>query len=390
METVTETKSNTAKSVLTIGMTLAIFLSIGGLCLIFYDFAKNGGSFPFLPCLTAGVTILLATVAIRFVKQASVSSMSNALTLFNVTEETLSSEAVTSVSDSLEDAKKEVTDTYYSAKNVQSALDDLAKLSASTDRILSSQGRAVSDMKAQLEHAGAKTDAVVSNMGNVTELVGDGAELAGRLWQTASDSLTTSESMRQSAAALQKNTDEVRNITNIILKISNQTNLLSLNASIEAARAGAAGKGFAVVAEQIRLLSEQTKEATGNITSILDTLVLQAQDVAERIEANVAVSEAQGQLIEETGEQFAKIQSVLYTVETDISKIKRQVSRITNDNTKLVDSTQNLSEAFEKTGNSASEAFLLGKEQLSSYAELAGQIEKAQDELTKLAKALEK
>lgn len=383
-----ETKNNTAKSVLTTVMTFAVFLSIAGICLIFCQFFRDGGAFPFLPCLTAGVTILLASVAIRFVKQTSASSMHNALTLFSSNDNALSAEAITSVSDTLELTKKEITDTYHAVKGVQLSLDEITKLSASADRMLSSQSRSVSDLQTQLEHTVQRTTAVVSNVEGAAALLDAGTELAKKLEQTADAALSSGEIMKQSAAALQKKTDEVRSITNIILKISNQTNLLALNASIEAARAGEAGKGFAVVAEQIRLLSEQTKGATGSITSILDTLIQQTQEVSCQIDDTTAATEAQSSFIQETAEQFTGIRSILHTVETDVAKIQKQISRVSDDTLKLTDSTGKLDAAFEETSRSASEAFLHGREQLSSYARLAGQIEAIQDSLTRLANTI--
>lgn len=67
---------------------------------------------------------------------------------------------------------------------------------------------------------------------------------------------------------LKEKAEEVAGITKVIFSISEQTNLLALNASIESARAGEAGKGFAVVADQIRELSEQTKNQQNRLNKL--------------------------------------------------------------------------------------------------------------------------
>ena len=71
---------------------------------------------------------------------------------------------------------------------------------------------------------------------------------------------------------LEKLSENVGSFVNIINDISEQTNLLSLNASIEAARAGDAGKGFAVVASEIRKLADESKEATKKVESIVEEI----------------------------------------------------------------------------------------------------------------------
>lgn len=86
---------------------------------------------------------------------------------------------------------------------------------------------------------------------------------------------------------LGERSDEIRKILSLIREISGQTNLLSLNASIEAAAAGGAGKGFAIVAEQIRELSEQTAEASASIERIVSATQSQTDDSTQNMGENL-------------------------------------------------------------------------------------------------------
>lgn len=95
--------------------------------------------------------------------------------------------------------------------------------------------------------------------------------------------------------------DKVSNIVSVIEEISSETNLLSLNASIEAARAGDAGKGFAVVAQEIRVLSDNTNTELENIKQIISSLVEECRYCVQ----------ASGTIVEDNAKQKEEIKAVL-------------------------------------------------------------------------------
>lgn len=106
---------------------------------------------------------------------------------------------------------------------------------------------------------------------------------------------------------LKAKAEEVSEITQVIFSISEQTNLLALNASIESARAGETGRGFSVVADQIRELSEQTKNSTEKIEKIVSQLNVDADTTADLVEKSIRATKDQKELIDQNAISFEEI-----------------------------------------------------------------------------------
>lgn len=162
--------------------------------------------------------------------------------------------------------------------------------------------------------------------------------------------------------------EEVKSFVESIINISNQTNLLALNASIEAARAGEAGKGFAVVADEIRQLSEQTKDASANITEIINKLNEDTRRANESIENSVSSVEKQNELIDDTRDKFNAMGEAVELLMKDINVAEESIKKILDSTTVISDNITHLSATGEEVAASSTEGLRMADTTVESMA----------------------
>ena len=193
-------------------------------------------------------------------------------------------------------------------------------------------------------------------------------------------------------ARLVAQVNEVQNIVGSILQISGQTNLLALNASIEAARAGEAGKGFAVVAEEIRLLSEQTKNASNSITEIINKLFEDTQLAHECIEEAAASVLSQNEMIHNTEKRFDEIYSEMQELAVSVNNTEQGMKAILSATDTIADSISQLSASSEEVSASSTEGVTISEtavEQVNKSTEILHKIYALAQELKAFSKEAE-
>lgn len=183
-----------------------------------------------------------------------------------------------------------------------------------------------------------KVDIAIAAMKNITEQVGASAEVVGNLG---------------------KRSDEIGQIVGTISAIADQTNLLALNAAIEAARAGEHGRGFAVVADEVRKLAEQSGEAASSIAQLIHTIQVDTSSAVAAIEkGNQGVKEGMTSILA-TGEAFKDIESQAGRLTESVHQSREYIEAVNTSSHEILDSVENVHEITSKTeenANSVSEA----------------------------------
>ena len=165
--------------------------------------------------------------------------------------------------------------------------------------------------------------------------------------QFADDTYRT-ESGRMSYYKLTAYASQMQGIVDIIGNITDQTSLLSLNASIEAARVGEAGKGFAVVASEISALADQTQEATVNIAELIGNISEELTEVVNVVSYLIDNNKLQSIAATETASSFETIASRTQDIHQLTEELTGLVSSLAQSNEAIVDSIQTISAATEE------------------------------------------
>ncbi|GAA9379774.1 methyl-accepting chemotaxis protein TlpB [Helicobacter pylori] len=168
-------------------------------------------------------------------------------------------------------------------------------------------------MNASIEQSQGLRKRLIETQG----LVKESKDAIGHLFSQITESAHTEEELSSQVEQLSRNADDVKSILDIINDIADQTNLLALNAAIEAARAGEHGRGFAVVADEVRNLAGRTQKSLAEINSTIMVIVQEINAVSSQMNLNSQKMERLSDMSKSVQETYEKMSSNLSSVVQD-------------------------------------------------------------------------
>lgn len=272
------------------------------------------------------------------------------------------------------------------------AADEISRAVEDISRGAVSQAEEIETASQEIATMGEVIENIVHNVGNLTNTsqtmsaAGDASSMTMQELSESNDRTTAAitrigEQIRMTNTSIEK----IGAAATLITSIADQTSLLSLNASIESARAGEAGRGFAVVAGEIQKLAVQADEAAAEIQQIIDTLLTESeQTMVVMQEAETLVAEQQ-QKLADTKTRFNEVNSGINVSREGTNVIRGNASSCDSARAQVVDVISNLSAISQENAASAEETTASMEElnaTINMLAEAAGNLKVLSEQLS--------
>jgi methyl-accepting chemotaxis protein len=280
----------------------------------------------------------------------------------------------------IQEQSKIVDEATVKVQALSEAIASIAAAAEQQTRSLDETALSVSNMASSIEQVAAQVDSLSSISTETSRTAERGGSAIGTIVDGMHTIRSTINDLATDITQLGSNSDQIGDIVKVIDRIAEQTNLLALNAAIEAARAGEHGRGFAVVASEIRKLADgsvqATKEIAAHITStqaVIGEVVTAMERLTERVEESAnSTSSASGALgdivsaVLAANQQIGEISSVARAMSSNSYQVIRSIEEITKSVAINMSATQQMTKQSDEVNKAFSDIASISQQNASS------------------------
>lgn len=300
---------------------------------------------------------IFSYMASKTINENTVQKLENVTEAQNKTEAALKniSELSEKMQEGIENIHGELEKLNHASKATKAAMQEVSSGSADTARAVQDQLHQTQAIQIKVASVDEAAIQITENMQKTLQVLEEGSKNVSALVEKVDVSVQNGADVTEKLGALDKYMKEMHSIVEMINGITNQTSMLALNASIEAARAGEAGKGFAVVASEITGMALRTKDATGNIKSLIDNVSSAIEEVVSGIRQMIEGINEEKQGVTYASDSFSVIEENTFFVRDNIEKLSHNIEELKAANQVITDTVQTISAISEEVSAHAGE-----------------------------------
>lgn len=294
-----------------------------------------------------------------------------------------------SVSRQSEELSESANEVKIGSEQIVSTMQELASGSETLANSASSLTEGMNTFVEKVQEANANGSRIEDNSRDVLHMTNKGTELMKKSINQMEQIDSIVRDSVKKVEGLDKQSQEISNLVTVIKDVADQTNLLALNAAIEAARAGEHGKGFAVVADEVKKLAEQVSDSVMDITKIVTNIQLESSIVSNSLKEGYKEVE-QGKIqIESTGKTFEEISEAVTNMANSITIISENLEEIAMKSQEMNESIVEIASVSEESAAGVEQTTASSQQTSSIMEEVAGsaeQLANLADELNALVR----
>ncbi|RXI97855.1 methyl-accepting chemotaxis protein [Anaerobacillus alkaliphilus] len=312
---------------------------------------------------------------------ASTNEMANNLrSLVSRTTETANQ--VAAASEELTASSQQTT---VATNQIASTISDVAKGAEVTVTGAQESARAMEEMTIGIQRIAESSSVVAESSLDATQEAQEGNKSLERVIEQMNSISNAVKDATVIIGRLGERSNEIGSILGVITTIADQTNLLALNAAIEAARAGEHGKGFAVVADEVRKLAEESRQSAAKISSVIHEIQADTSVAVKTMDNGTKEVEAGIVVVGETGYAFERILAAIQNVSSQIQEVSATAEQISASSQQVSASVDEMANVAGETAEHFRSVAAGSEQQLSSMEE----IQSSATNLSKLAQELQ-